>query len=242
MTTAKLVGAPAQGHGLTQAITDKHFAMAVKGEPVPMLPCVVMLKQVGFDEKETAQGKHRSVRYEVSKIEPILDANAASEVQLMALALYKQRTTPDGEQSMLPISFPGQQDEEKRRWLMEQMESWADDQGMPIADLEQAWRDKFGVGDPETNLYSVPGDYRLASVNFLSQFCFDEGVIADEDEQAEIPPAVFSSGSDSLDVEDDDPLAGEGEEPEVAAEPKSKPRSRAAKNADAALAAVPDAE
>lgn len=212
MTSAKLVTSPAEGHGLTQRLTDTHFAMAVKGEPVPLLPAVVMLKQVGFDQKETAQGIHRSVRYEVVKLEPITDRNDATELQFMVEALHKQRTSPDG-QGALPVSFPGQQAEEKRKAVIEAIEDHWEAVGKTGADGEQDWRDHFGVGsDPEANLYGIPGDYRKASFAHLSQYAFAVGALGGGDDQGEVPPAVFSHGEDSLAEPDDDPLASdEGE-------------------------------
>lgn len=207
MTSTKITANPSQGHGLTQKITDQHFDMAVRGEPVPLLPAVVMLKQVGFGEKETAQGRHRFVQYELVKLEPIVERNDAAELQFMIEALKKKRTTPDG-QSALPISFPGQETEEKRKALMEAIESRWDVLGKSGAEGEQHWRDDFGVGtDPEANLYGIPGDYRKASLAHLSQYAFSIGAIGSEDEQAEVPPAVFSSGPDALSEPDDDPLA-----------------------------------
>lgn len=242
MTTAKLVTTPAQGHGLTQKITDQHFAMAVKGEPVPLLAGIVMLKQVGFDEKETAQGKHRSIRYEVLKLEPILDRNQGAELQFMLEALFKARTKPDGEQSKLPITFPGQQDDEKRAATMEAIEGYADDRDIPIADIEQQWRDHFGIGtDPEANLYGIPGDYRKAAFAHLSEFAFAIGALGNNvDEQTEIPPAVFSgSDADALAAADDDPLADDGPTDSPAVPPvefsDKKPRGRRG-----GIKAVPD--
>lgn len=246
MTDAKFVTSPAQGHGLTDRITDPHYTAYSKDEPVQMIPALVLLKVHGNGGNDTAQGKHRFVKYEVVKLEPFLDSNERTDAMWRIQALYEARTST-GSQRPLPLGLEG---EERRVALMERIEDWAKDREIAGADLEGKWREYWAIGPDKDWSFGdagVPGDYRRASVQHLLEFALELG--AEKPDEDGSPPVVLSDeagiGADGLPVGDDDPLASnEGGEPDTATAPdaavKPKRASRAAKNAG--LAAVPDAE
>jgi len=222
MTEAKLVTSPAQGHGLTSRITDTHFAAAAAGKPVPHIVGLCILKQVGFGESDTASGKHRTVKYEAIKLEPLLDAEQAANARLMIQAAYEARTS-SGDQGVLPLSFPGQMDEENRKALMERIETWAEANDITGAELEERWRSYWSIGAGEEYSFGdrgVPAEYRKSPAAWLGEFAFECGAIKEshDDEEDDI---------DGGDPTPDDASDGDGDGPD-----DDKP----------GLAAVPDPE
>lgn len=179
MTQAKLAVSPAEGHGLIDAITQAHYAAYSKGEPIEYIPALVLLKVAGHGGHDTANGRVNTVKYEAVRLEPITEPGDRDDVMWKIQSLYESRTST-GEQRPLPL---GLKTEERRQSLMERLEDWADTHDVSGADLEQRFRDHFGVGtDPEANLYGIPGDYRKASVAHLLQFAIEIGAEPQPDE------------------------------------------------------------
>lgn len=196
MTTAKIVPAPAEGHGLIDGIASKHFAAYSKGEPIGLIPAMVLLKVHGQTARDTAHGRHRSVQYELVKLEPIIEPGDREDAMWKIQSLYENRTST-GEQRALPI---GLATEERRQLLMERIEEWSKQQDPELTggQLERKWRDHFGVGNGD-QLYEIPGDYRKAGVQHLLQFAIEIG--------AEPRP-------DSLNVEEEPGDDGTGDDDE----------------------------
>lgn len=181
MTTAKLLTAPAEGHGLTQDLTDPIWHAKATGKPTDTIVALVVLKPTTIGQSDTKQGTHRHVAFEVQRLEPVLDKNQASELRWLLQALYEQRTST-GEQRMLPISLGS--DEERRKAVMERLEDWASEVGKTGAELEQTWREHFGIGpDSEWSFgdAGVPGDYRNASLAHLLSFGYEIGALRTEE-------------------------------------------------------------
>lgn len=211
MTKAKLVTNPAEGHGLTQRITDPHFSALTKGEPIGLIPALVLLKPHGYGGNVTANGEHRHVSYEVAKLEPILEPGDRTDAMWKVQALYEARTST-GSQRPLPIGLAG---EERRLFLIERIEDWAARNEITGGELEQQWREHYGIGTGD-ELYGIPGDYGKAAVNHLLQFALEVGaekLAADDDDEE---PRLL--GDDELDTPDDEPAASdEAEESDTAA-------------------------
>jgi hypothetical protein len=207
MTAAKLKTAPSEGHGLTDKITDVHWAAASKGEKPEDVVCVVVLRRSGIGQQETAQGMHRTVQYEAVRLEPVTDVDQIGELRYLAQALYEARTS-NGQQRHLPLGIPGQGHEERRVALIERIEAWADDNDITGAELEAKWRAEFGIGDGQEYSYGdrgVPADYRKSEVAWLLQFALSVGAMADQ--QA---VDVIESADDP---EDPDEPVDDGEKP-----------------------------
>ena len=180
MTSAKLVTSPAEGHGLTDTITRRHFTAYVKGEPFEYFPALAMFKGHGQTSRDTAQGRHEAVQYEAVKIEPFSDPADRDDAMWKIQALYEARTST-GSQRVLPLGLPN---EERRLALLERIEDWADKAGLTGAELEQKWRDHYAIGDdPEANYFGLPGDYRLGSVQYLLQFAIEIGAEPKPDQE-----------------------------------------------------------
>lgn len=174
MTTAKLVQAPAEGHGVTDTITDALYQALVGGKPTRPIIGLVLLEPIGTSQRKTAQGLHRSVTFEAVKLEPVHDSGQAGELMWLLQALYEQRTST-GEQRALPLGIPGIEVEEKRQESMERIEAWSTEQEMTGGDLDTAWREHFGIGPDQDFSYGdhgVPGDYRKAGLQQLLEFRF----------------------------------------------------------------------
>lgn len=234
MTQTKLAPSPAEGHGMTDRITDLHYSAYSKGEPIEVVPAMVLLKVCGNGGHDTANGRVNTVRYEITRLEPITEPNDRTDALWQIQALYEARTST-GSQRPLPLGLPN---EERRQFLMERIEDWAKDNEINGTDLEAMWRAEFGIGDVDGADYGTPADYRHASVQKLLQFALECGAEKTKDDDA--PPAVFSgSDADALAEADDDPLAStEGETPTVPpVDFSSKP-----KRTRGGIAAVPDGD
>lgn len=174
MTAAKFVTSPAEGHGLTDTITSRHFAAYVKGERTDLVPAMVLLKVHGQTSRDTAQGRHSSVQYELVKCEPILDPSDRDNAMWQIQSLYEARTST-GAQRPLPLLLPN---EERKQALLERIDDWATENDLTGGDLEARWRTEFGIGPDEEWSYGdggVPSDYRKASVAYLLQFAIEVG-------------------------------------------------------------------
>lgn len=196
MTTAKLVVSPAEGHGLTDRITDPTYHALVTGQKTETIVAVVVLEAVGTGQRKTKQGTHRHVQYEAVRLEPVGDANQANELRYLVQALYEQRTST-GEQKTLPLALGG--DREKQLALIERIEDWSASEGLTGGELDARWREEFGIGpDQDWSLgdHGIPGDYRKAGYPFLLEFAGKVGAVSTGDKAA--------ADDADLDDEDDD--------------------------------------
>lgn len=199
MTTAKLLTAIGEGHGLTQKITDPIWNAKAAGKPAGDIVVIAILKPTTIGQSDTKNGLHRSVSFEAQRLEPVGDTNQANELRWLLQALYEDRTST-GEQRTLPISLGS--DEERRKAVMERIEDWADEQGKTGGELEQAWREQFGIGPDQDWSYGdsgVPGDYRKASLAHLLSFGYESGALKTE---ALLPSDERED--DESDVDDDE--------------------------------------
>lgn len=181
MTSAKLVPSPAEGHGLIDAITAKHFSAYTRGERTDLVPALVLLKVHGQQSRDTANGRHQSVQYEVVKCEPVTDPMDRDDVVWKIQSLYEARTST-GDQRPLPL---GLATEERRQFLMERIEDWSKSQELTGAQLDAKWREVFGIDptNPDSgNIAGVPGDYHKGSVAALLQFSIEVGAEPEPDE------------------------------------------------------------
>lgn len=204
MTTAKLVTAPSEGHGLTQKITDPTYSALANGKPARPLIAIVELKPVGLGQRETARGRHQHVVYEATHLEPVIDIHQANELRYHLQALYEARTAT-GSQRPLPLALG--RDDEKRLALMERMETWASEHELTAAELEDRWRENFGAGTDDDWSFGdqgVPGDYRKASLAHLTSFCYSTGVLSMDE------PLSHQERTDVDDGDEDDGPADEG--------------------------------
>lgn len=177
MTAARLVSNPAEGHGLTQRITDPLFHSLANDEDVDAIPCVVLLRPVGHGSRNTANGRKQFVQFEVARLEPIHDEHDADQVRHMIQTAWDRRHSAQ----TLPLDWPSRNDEDQRRFLFGLIDEWAAEEGKQPGEIAEAWRDHFGidVGTTDTPAGYAPVDYRKADAHRLREFCLSVGVIAD---------------------------------------------------------------
>jgi len=176
-TAAKLLREPGDGHGLVDSVTNPIYNALVNGKPTGDIVAIVILKPSGWGGSQTAKARHQHVNFEVSRLEPVYDSNQANELRWLLQGLYEQRTST-GEQRTLPLGLGS--DAEKCAAVMERLEDWAEETGKTGADLEQMWRENFGIGPDKDWSYGdsgVPGDYRKASLAHLLSFGYEVGAI-----------------------------------------------------------------
>lgn len=201
MTTAKFVTSPAEGHGLTDRITDPLYAALVTGKPTQRILAIVELEAVGTGQRKTKQGTHRNVVFEHSRVEIVTDPNMANELRYVSQALYEARTST-GEQRALPLGLGG--DREKQLALIERIEDWSKEAGLTGGELEAQWRDTFGIGpDQDWSMgdTGIPGDYRKAGYVYLFEFAGKVGAIKTQ--------VGVDSDADLDEDEDEDDTSGQ---------------------------------
>jgi hypothetical protein len=217
MTSARLQSAPADGHGLTDKITDPLYHALATDQPTRPLVAVVVLDPVEHGGRKTAKGKHRLVKFEVTHLEPVHDVNQANELRYFIQSLYEARTSTGQQRPLFALG----RDDENRLGVMEKLEDWAADEGHTGADLEQMWREHFGIGsDADWNEGSVPGDYRKASLAHLLSFGYESGALSldvplpsDEREEADDDDEDDASDSGTSDEgEEADTVAADADE------------------------------
>lgn len=205
MTLAKFVPNPAESHGLTDRILDPHFDALAKGQPVGLVPALVLLKPHAYGGNITTRGTQRHVKYEIARCEPITDPGDRENAMWQVQALYEARTST-GSQRPLPLGMPT---EERRQALMERIEDRSKELGLTGGELEQRWRTHFGFpadGEKTDHMFEIPGDYRKAGVTQLLEFAItidaEKGGSSDVDEDDD-------EGDDATDADE----AGTGDDP-----------------------------
>lgn len=241
MTDARIKSAPASGHALTDRLLDPLYAAYGKGEPIDVIPALVLFKVTGNGGHDTANGRINHVQLEAMRIEVSMEPADREDMIWKIQSLYEGRTST-GSQRPLPIGLAG---EERRVFLIERIEEHWTTNGMSGADGEQQWRTYWGI-EPDKDWSwgdrGTPADYRNAGIVHLLEFALEIGAEKPDDDKK---PATaedellgemverFGVGEDSLATPDDDPLAAEAEAP-AAETPK---RARKPKGA-----AVPSTE
>lgn len=212
MTAARVLGTPADGHGLVDKLTDPLYHALSNDQPAKPIVALVILDPVQHGGRKTAKGKHRFVSFEITHLEPVLNPNQANEVRWNIQALYEQRTS-NGTQRAIPGLDASEK--EKCLSLMERIEDWAKEQGYTGGDLDTAWRTNFGAGtDDEWSFgdQGVPGDYRKATFAQLLSFAYSVGVLSTDG------PLPHEDREDDGDEDDgsDSAASDEGEEADTA--------------------------
>jgi len=141
VTVAKLVQNPPQGSGLVPMLVDEHYEELVRGRPGKLIAAQVLLQAVGTSQRRTKDGIHRTVTYEVVRLEPVRDTHDADNVAWEITRSYELRTTPHGTQTELPLA---NSPAEKRESLIEALFEWASENDVSQADLDLRWVDYFG--------------------------------------------------------------------------------------------------
>lgn len=205
MTTAKLLTSPGEGHGLVDKITNPLYQALTKGAPTDAIVAVVLLEPVGCGQRKTAKGRHQHVVFDAVALEPIHDTSEASRLMFIMQKLRDERNERAGQRA-LPLGFPGLADEEKRLQAVEQLEDWADGNGVSLTQLGAMWREHWEIGDGEEKSYGndgVHGDYRKAGWQQLLEFGYATEILSrDEPLPSE------------LREEEDPDASDEGENPE----------------------------
>lgn len=179
MTTAKLVTTPGEGHGLTDKLTNPLYQALTAGKPTESIVAIVLLEPVGCGQRKTAQGRHQHVVFDAVALEPILESTKASELLFHLHSLRDSRTERAGQRT-LPGNWPGMEDEERRHRAIEQIEDWADGNGVSLTELGAMWRDYWEIGDGEEKSFGndgVHGDYRKAGWQQLLQFGYEKDIL-----------------------------------------------------------------
>lgn len=180
MTTAKLVTTPGEGHGLTDKITNPLYQALTKGAPTEPIVALVLLDPVGCGQRKTAKGRHQHVVLDAVALEPILDTARATDLLFELHRLRDARNERAGQRT-LPGNWPGMEDEEKRVGAIEQLEDWADGNGVSLTQLGAMWRDHWEIGEGQEKSFGndgVHGDYRKAGWAQLIDFGYAKEILS----------------------------------------------------------------
>lgn len=180
MTTAKLLTTPGEGHGLNDKITSPLYQALTKGAPAEPIVAVVLLEPVGCGQRKTAKGRHQHVVFDAVALEPIHDTAEAGRLMYLMQTLRDSRNERAGQRA-LPLGFPGMADEEKRLRALEQLEDWADGNGVSLTELGAMWRDHWEIGEGEEKSFGndgVHGDYRKAGWAQLLEFGYAKEILS----------------------------------------------------------------
>ncbi|MDP9168273.1 MAG: hypothetical protein M3O32_19750, partial [Actinomycetota bacterium] len=218
MTAPKFVANPPQGSGLVPSLVDKHYEDLLRGRAGELIPAMCLLQPVGLSQRRTKDGVHRTVTYEVVRLEPVRDPHEADQTVWEVTRLYERRTTPDGAQTSLALhNSPAEQ----REGLIEALRDWSSEHDIAAADLDAKWLSHFG--GPQ---YAASATVQAGSLLQLMEFARVVGAVKDE-EPGEVD-SPFDDDPDPDDGPDDDPDAGQAGEPDALAIPitRSRPRGK----------------
>ena len=197
MTTPKLVPNPPQGSGLISSIVDKHWQhLTQQGVAGDLIAAAVLLQPVGTSQRRTKDGVHRTVTYEVVRLEPILDAGDADTLTWQITRAYEARTGR-GEQTELPLDGI----DERRAELLEALQDWAKENEVDAEGLSEKWTSHFGGPEHTNTTDPAKGSYLQ-----LLQFTRAMGVVKDPGSAAEtsdVPAVEFSGEGDDDDTDPD---------------------------------------
>jgi hypothetical protein len=179
MTTAKLVTTPGEGHGLTDKLTNPLYQALTKGAPTEPIVALVLLDPVGCGQRKTAKGRHQHVVLDAVALEPVLNSSRATELLFELHQLRDARNERAGQRT-LPGNWPGMADEEKRLQAVEQIEDWADGNGVSLTELGAMWRDHWEIKEGEEKSFGhdgVHGDYRKAGWQQVLEFGYAKDIL-----------------------------------------------------------------
>jgi hypothetical protein len=179
LTTAKLVTTPGEGHGLVDKLTNPIYQALTKGAPTEPIVALVLIDPVGCGQRKTAQGRHQHVVFDAIALEPILDQSEATSLLFRLHELRDARNERAGQRT-LPGNWPGMADEEKRLQAIEQLEDWADGNGVSLTQLGAMWRDHWEIGEGQEKSFGndgVHGDYRKAGWQQLLEFGYAKDIL-----------------------------------------------------------------
>lgn len=189
MTTPKLVANPPQGSGLVSALVDGHYEDLVRGKPGPLIAARVLLQPVGTSLRKTKDGIHRTVTYEVVRLEPVRDPHAADNVTWEITHDYELRTSGGGTSQLSLLNSPAEQ----RESLVEAIREWASDEDTPMAEVDARWLDYFGGADN-----AASATVQAGSLVHLLEFARYVGAVTDPKpgDETPVPAPEFSDTSD----------------------------------------------
>jgi hypothetical protein len=205
-TTAKLVTTPSEGHGLSDRLTGPLYQALTKGAPTDSIVALVLLEPVGCGQRKTAKGRHQHVVFDAVALEPILDSSEASNLMFRLQTLRDARNERAGQRT-LPGNWPGMVDEERRVQALEQLEDWADGNGISLTELGAMWRDHWEIGDGEEKSFGndgVHGDYRKAGWQQLLEFGYAKEILKRDE------PLPHELREDDEERNGDDTVRGDG--------------------------------
>jgi hypothetical protein len=180
LTTAKLVTTPGEGHGLVDKLTNPIYQALTKGAPTEPIVALVLLDPVGCGQRKTAQGRHQHVVFDAVALEPILNSSEATSLLFRLHELRDARNERAGQRT-LPGNWPGMADEEKRLQAVEQIEDWADGNGVSLTQLGAMWREHWEIKEGEEKSFGkdgVHGDYRKAGWQQVLEFGYAKEILS----------------------------------------------------------------
>lgn len=189
MTSARIISAPADGHGLTTGLLDRIYGQLQRGESAGHVVALVVLDPVGLGQRKKAKGFQRHVQLEIIRAE-VVPADQEQETRLRIEDAYQARTSR-GSVMHLPLGYAADEKEEQRLELREQIEKWADANGYTGAQIEERWVDYFAVGQGS----DVSADWSKGSARLLMEFGASLGALNVDEENG-------SEGDNTSDEDD----------------------------------------
>ncbi len=166
MTECKIKPNPSGGHGLGGDLIDSIYAEMSKGKQPGLVPALVLLQPVEHAEKITAGGRKRLVRFELVRLEPVVDEDEGVGIREAISVRYDARNEMQGQAS---LELDG------RNGVLAAISDWASENNMGVRAIGNAWRSYFGEGNEE-----VPKDYRKGNQAQLREFALARGIIAED--------------------------------------------------------------
>lgn len=210
MTSPKLVTNPPQGSGLIGQLVDAHYEDLARGRSPEQIPAACILKPVGHSSRTTKDGVHRTVTYEVVRLEPMRDTYDADQVTWLVTRAHDLRH--GGDQLTLPVNSPS----EMRASIEAALADWASREDVTQDQLNERFVDYFG--GPE---HAATDDVSKGSLAQLQEFAGHVGAIDDPYAKDEPTPAgddnvlrpPFASAEDPTDdgAEPDDDATPDAE-------------------------------
>lgn len=171
MSTPKLVTNPPQGSGLIPSLVDQHWEDLVRGKTGELVPVVALLQPVRQGSHRTKDGIHRTVTYEVVRLEPVHDQHDADQVAWQVTHAYEQRTGRSNGQQQTLFAGPAEQ----RDGLIRDLFEWASEEGVQEAELNERWLQYFGGAEHAAS--ATPRAGSLVQLMEFGRYC---GAIVDE--------------------------------------------------------------
>jgi len=203
VSTPKLVTNPPQGSGLVPQLVDQHWEELVRGKPGELIPVVALLQPVGQGLRRTKDGMHRTVTYEVVRLEPVHDSHDADQVVWQVTNAYEKRTSShSGAQQQVMFAGP----DEQRASLIRDLFEWADEEQVTEPDLNDRWLQYFGGSEHAAS--ATPRAGSLVQLMEFGRYC---GAIVDkplkENDAEEDEPETEEEGTETEEDGDGDPDA-----------------------------------